>query len=40
MSEETPVAEAGSAPGESGPAVLPALAIRPALAIAVVLAAC
>ena len=37
MSEETPVAGAGSPPGESGPAVLPALAIRPVLTIAVVL---
>jgi len=37
MSEETHVVRAGSQPGGSGPAVLPALAIKPVLAIAVVL---
>ena len=37
MSEETHVVRAGSPPGDSGPAVLPALAVRPVLAIAVVL---
>jgi 4-amino-4-deoxy-L-arabinose transferase-like glycosyltransferase len=37
MSEETYLVRAGSRPDESGPAVLPALAIKPVLAIAVVL---
>ena len=37
MSEETHVVRAGSRPSGSGPAVLPALAIKPVLAIAVVL---
>lgn len=37
MSEKAYVVRAGSRPGESGPAVPPALAIKPVLAIAVVL---
>jgi hypothetical protein len=37
MREETHVVRAGSQPGELGPAVLPALAVRPVLAIAVLL---
>jgi len=37
MSEGTHVVRAGSQPGESGPAVVPALAIKPVMAIAVVL---
>ena len=37
MSEEAGVARSGSQPGGSGLAVLPALAIKPVLAIAVVL---
>ena len=37
MSEGTHVVRAGSQPGESGPAALPALAVKPVLAIAVVL---
>lgn len=37
MSQGAHVVRPGSWPGESGPAVLPALAIKPVLAIAVVL---